>query len=136
MPFVVDASAALAWCFADEATAATGNLLASLQKDYAAAPALWLSEVANALHTASRRGRLSIQDVDDHLLDLSALPLILDTPPDAVAMGITVALARAHQLTIYDASYLELALRHSLPLASLDTDLRKGARAEGVKLLL
>jgi predicted nucleic acid-binding protein len=136
MPFVIDASAALPWCFADEATPATDRLLQSLQKDEAAAPAILLPELANVLHMASRRGRIAPAEVDEHLLDISALPIRLEGAPDAVVMGITVALARAHTLTVYDALYLELALRLGHPIASLDGALRTAAKAEGVKLLL
>lgn len=136
MPFVVDASAALTWCFADEATPASQALLASLETDHAMAPAMWPSEVANALLMAARRGRATQQEVDGHVFDLLTLPVRLDHPPDLVVLGITMALARGNRLTIYDAAYLELALRLKLPLASGDNDLRVAARAEGVKVLL
>lgn len=136
MPFVVDASAALAWCFTDEATAETAALLRSLQNDHAAAPATWPSELANVLHMASRRGRISLQEVDEHLMDLSALPVRVEGPPDAVTIGVAITLARAHRLTVYDALYLEIALRLHFPLATLDDDLKTAAKGEGVKLLL
>lgn len=136
MPFVVDASAALAWCFADEATPATDRLLQSLAQDYAVAPSIWPSEIANALLMASKRGRASSQDTDAHLLDLLLLPIRVENAPDAVVMGVTTALARAHNLTIYDGLYLELALRLNLPIATLDDDLTAAARAERAKLAL
>lgn len=134
MPFVIDASVALAWCFGDEASPATQALLATLDRDYAAAPAIWPFEVSNALVMAARRGRISTHDVDGHLLDLLALPIRIDAPPDSVALGIAVALARAHRLTIYDAAYLELALRLNLAIATTDEELMTAARAEGVQL--
>ena len=135
MPFVVDASVPLAWCFSDEATPATQKLLLSLATDHAFAPALWPTEIANTLLMAARRGRLSDADADRHLLDLQLLPIRIDTPPDAVVIGVATMLARSHRLTIYDAIYLELVLRLKLPLATLDADLREAARTEGAKLL-
>ena len=136
MPFVVDASAALAWCFSDEATLASQALLASLARDHAMAPAMWPFEVANALLMATRRGRASAEEAEGHLFDLLTLPIRIDRPPDLVVLGIATALARGHRLTVYDAAYLELALRLKLPLATHDGQMKAAARAEGIKLKL
>jgi predicted nucleic acid-binding protein len=89
--FVLDASIAPAWCFADEATPAADALLDRLADEEAAAPALWRLEVANALTMAERRDRLSAKGTERAFHDL------LD-------------LARSERLTVYDAAYLELAL--------------------------
>ena len=117
--FVLDASIALSWCFADEATPATDALLDRLADEEAAAPALWRLEVANALAMAERRGRLSVVGLTR---SVSLLQQLVD-------------LARAERLTVYDAAYLELALRLGLPLASKDAKLRKVGAGLGLALL-
>ena len=76
--FVLDASIALAWCFADEATPATDALLERLADEDAAAPALWRLEVANALAMAERRGRLSIAGLTRSARLLEGLAVAID----------------------------------------------------------
>lgn len=133
--FVVDASAVLPWCFADEATDATNALLTSLQTDgEALVPAHWPAEVANALLVAVRRGRISPQDAQQFLEDLDILPIRIDMATQKLVRLQILPLAEKHGLTIYDAAYLELAVRQAAPLATLDADLRKAARALGVPL--
>ena len=135
--FVVDASATLPWCFADEATDATNALLARLKTgDAALVPGHWPTEVANALLIAVRRGRINLQDAQQFLEDLDALPIRIDPTTPKLARLHIMPLAEKHMLTIYDAAYLELALRQSVPLATLDDDLRKAAIASGVSLAL
>jgi len=136
VPFVIDASAALAWFLAGEATPDTTRLLKSLDNDQAFAPALWPTEVANGLLIAARRGRSTVHEATAHLFDLMTLPVRVEPAPDAIVLGIIIDLAHSHRLTTYDSSYLELALRHRLPLASLDEELRAASRREGIDLLL
>ena len=135
MSFVVDSSIALTWCFEDEATQAADALLLRLANDGAYAPSLWPLEVLNVLVMAQRRGRLSSAARQERIALLNALPVILDTETGEQAWTITNLLAEQHGLTLYDAAYLELAQRHSLPLATLDADLRAAAKALGVELL-
>jgi predicted nucleic acid-binding protein len=133
---VIDASAALPWCFADEATEATNGLLARLQTgDEAVVPAHWPVEVANALRTATRRGRISSRDVQDFLKDLESLPIRIDATTRSLLRGRIYPLSERHNLTVYDAAYLELAIREHLPLATLDSDLQKAAHTAGVSLV-
>ena len=131
--FVVDASVALAWCFDDEATAATDALLGRAAVEGVVVPALWFLEVANALLTAERRGRLTPEQTLEVLTRLAALPAERDSA--AVSPTAVLALARAQRLTAYDAAYLELAIRRGLPLATLDEELRRAGKAAGVPLL-
>lgn len=133
--FVIDASATLPWCFADEATQATNALLTRLRTgDEAIAPAHWPAEVANALLVAVRRRRISSQDANQFIEDLDVLPIRVDSTSNSLLRATVFPLAEQYNLTIYDAVYLELALREGLPLATLDDDLRKAAGAAGVVL--
>ena len=133
--FVLDASVALAWCFADEATPATDVLLDRLADEDAVAPALWGLEVANALTMAERRGRLSVAGLTRSVSLLQRLAVAIDPEGSDRAFREVLDLARSERLTVYDAAYLELALRLGLPLASKDAKLRKAATGLGVALL-
>jgi predicted nucleic acid-binding protein len=134
--FVVDASATLPWCFADEATAATNALLARLRSgEEAIVPAHWPLEVTNALLIAVRRNRISPQDAHQFLQDLECLPIRIDTTTKNQVRTGVFPLAEQHDLTVYDAAYLELAIREGLPLATLDDDLRKAAGVAGTLLI-
>ena len=83
----------------------------------------------------TRRKRISPEGVKQHLTLLAALPIDVDENAFGQIWGETLALAQKHQLTLYDATYLELAKRLGLPLASFDGELRKAAKAEKVELL-
>ena len=134
--FVIDASATLPWCFSDEATPATNALLARLRTgDEAVVPAHWLPEVGNALLMAVRRKRISSQDAYQFLADLESLPIRTDATARNLVRSAVFPIAEQHRLTVYDAAYLELALREGLPLATLDNDLRKAATIAGALLV-
>lgn len=132
---VLDASAALTWCFEDEHTDFGDRLLDAVQRSGAMVPALWHVEVANVLLSALRRGRIDGAEID-HLSGLfERLPLQTEAlNPDQVRQGV-LTLARRHGLTVYDACYLDLALRRALPLATLDDALQRAARETGVELI-
>jgi len=131
--FVIDASATLPWCFADEATDATNAVLTRLRTgDEAIVPAHWPLEVANALLIAVRRKRIPPEDADQFLRDLEFLPINIDTTSKNLIRARVFPLAEQYSLILYDAAYLELAIRLGVPLATLDNDLRKAARASGV----
>ena len=133
---VPDASAALTWCFEDEAMPWTDALLSDLRAGgEAIVPAHWPAEVANALLTAVRRGRISREKANRFFVDLRAMPIRIDPQSDEGVFDRVFKLADQYSLTIYDAGYLELAIREGLPLATLDNDLRKAARASGVPLV-
>jgi predicted nucleic acid-binding protein len=134
--FVLDSSLTMAFVLADEANAETDKILDSLGRGSKAfAPALWRWEVGNVLLMAERRKRITAAESRRHLSLLQSLPVEVDENALREAWNAAPPLARKHRLTIYDAAYLELAIRRGAPLGSLDTDLRKAAKAEGVKLL-
>ena len=135
MRLVIDSSVALTWCFEDERTLSTVAVLDRVAQYSATAPALWPLEVLNALAMAERRKRLTT--VQRHHLTgfLRELPITLDPETAAQAWTATARLAEQYRLTLYDASYLELAQRLGLPLATLDRELRAAAGALGVPLL-
>jgi predicted nucleic acid-binding protein len=135
MSVVLDSSVTLAWVYSDEATKPVRRVFDMITANGAWVPALWRLEVANILEMGARRGRGDESFRDSTLADLSLLPITLDAETDRQAWGATLRLAERHRLTLYDAAYLELALRRGMPLATLDIELRAAASAEGVKLL-
>lgn len=135
MSLVIDSSVALAWCFEDERTSATVAVLERIGQSGAAAPALWPLEVLNVLVLAERRKRLTATQRHNLAGSLRDLPVTLDYETAAQAWGATVRLAEQHRLTLYDATYLELAQRLDLPLATLDQELRTAAGAFDIPLL-
>jgi predicted nucleic acid-binding protein len=132
--FVIDTSITMAWCFEDEAGAATEAVLDRLREDQAVVPPIWPLEVANVLLVAERRGRLSEAQASRFLELLVRLPIDVDDSPTDTS-GI-VATGRRHMLSSYDASYLLLAERLGASLATLDQALAKAARKAGVQLLV
>lgn len=117
--------------FRDEETSATGRLRNALGDDRALVPALWATETANALLAATRRRRVGTEEWPRLRMQLDALPIDVDPISTARVWGPVLDLAAAHDLTAYDATYLELAMRRRLPLATLDRALRIAAQAEG-----
>jgi predicted nucleic acid-binding protein len=99
-------------------------------------PGLWPLEVANVLRAAERRGRITLAERTQALAIPSELPIRIDESMAPLAFGPISPLAAGGDLTVYDACYLELALRSGLPLASLDRRLCEAASAAGVKLIL
>lgn len=133
--FVVDASAALAWCFEDEASGWTDGLLERLrQGDRIVVPAHWPTEILKGLLVASRRKRIKADQPALFWDEFTRLPIEAEAPLIAAQAKAVLALAERYGLTVYDAAYLELAHRRQLPLGTLDADLRKAAQGEGVVL--
>jgi predicted nucleic acid-binding protein len=130
----IDASVALAWCYPDEQSQYSLEVLESLETSPALVPSLWPLEIANALLVGERRLRLARTDVTRFLELLNALPIEIDDQTAGRALTHTLPLARTHSLSAYDAAYLELSMREGLALATLDQRLRKAARAVGVPL--
>ncbi len=131
---VIDASLTLAWYFVDEGTPATDELLDRVAGEGALVPGLWRLEVANGFQTALRRRRIDARYRDASLNELALLPITIDADTNGHAWTTTLRLSERFKLSMYDAAYLELAERRSLPLATLDRDLRKAAPALGVAL--
>ena len=128
---VVDASVVISWLFDDEEEPRADLVLERLVEEGALAPYLWHLETRNALLVAERRGRLYAREVIERLDALKGLPIRTDEDPDLQS---AFNLARTHNLSIYDALYLELAKRENAELATLDIALGQAAVAEGVQL--
>jgi predicted nucleic acid-binding protein len=132
--FVLDCSTTMAWCLQDEASSRADAVLVSLAAQEAVAPSHWPLEVANVLTLCERRGRVSAARIGEFLGFLDTLPITIDDQTARKAFGDVLTLARTHQLTAYDAAYLELALRTGCPLASLDATLNEAAAGLGIAL--
>jgi predicted nucleic acid-binding protein len=135
MSLVLDSSITLAWAYGDETTQPVMQVFHLLSQSGAWVPGLWRLEVANVLEMSVRRKRHDRNFRDATLADLAQLPIQVDLQTDQQAWSVTLRLAERHQLTLYDAAYLELALRRNLPLATLDADLCRAAKAEKVQVL-
>jgi predicted nucleic acid-binding protein len=133
--FVADASVAIGWVHPAQATPLTESLLEAIADGATVeAPALWPLEVANALTVLTRRRKLTEDERQAGLGWLRRLPLRLDHEMAQLAFSQLSELASAHELSVYDAAYLELAQRKGLALACKDGPLRKAARQAGVGL--
>jgi predicted nucleic acid-binding protein len=132
--FVVDASVSAAWLLPDEANAATESALLATATHDVWVPALWLLEVGNLLHSAQRRKRISSAKRRELVVAAAALRLKVDRDP----LGLLVLddLAATHGLSVYDAVYLELAVRRGLPLATRDAALLRALPGAGVERAL
>lgn len=135
MALVVDTSVTMAWLFTDEVTPFTESVLSRLQNTEALVPATWPLEVCNVLLVAERRRRATAAQIAGFLQVLETLPLTVDAAAPDRVFGSVLALGREHGLTAYDASYLELAVREGLPLATLDAALMAAARRAGASLV-
>jgi predicted nucleic acid-binding protein len=132
---VLDSSATLAWIYGDETTEPIRRLFDLVAEEGAVVPALWRLEVANSLTVAVRRGRIDAGFRRAALGDLGLLDITTDQHTDSYAWSETLNVADRFGLTVYDAAYLELAQRRSLPLATLDEALCTAAAALGLGLL-
>jgi predicted nucleic acid-binding protein len=130
--FVLDGSVALAWLFHDETDPYADAVVGKLPHVEMLVPRLWHLEIANVLLVGERRSRCTQADTTLWLSFLSRLPIVIDGATEARAWSDTIALARQHGLSVYDAAYLELALREGVPLATLDAKLEAATTAVGV----
>ena len=137
MPFVLDASVTMAWCFSDEATPYTDAVLARFRTAGAIVPAVWSLEVINTLLIGERRGRVTSDDIAVFVNLLQTLRIEIEPASSlAAAVGPVHEIGRVHGLSSYDASYVELALRRRLPLATFDARMRAAAVDLGVPLVV
>lgn len=132
--FVIDASVILAWCLEDESSAAADAAVARLLTEGGIAPAHWPIEIANALRSAERRGRLDVASIDRLRPRLTALPIDILPVEFSTALGVIVT-ARRHDLSVYDACYLHLADIRGVALATVDARLAAACRADGIALI-
>lgn len=131
MKLVLDASVALAWCFEDERSEYADKVLDGLMEAQVAAPELWALEVTNALLVAVRKKRIEEEQMSGALEFLHGFPIEFSPTPKDRSQGRILEIAFETGITVYDATYLELAERLDLPLAALDTRLRKAAAQLG-----
>lgn len=132
--FVLDASVTVGWAFEDQTSPYTESVLEALSQGRAFVPVIWPLEVSNALLVAERRGRLTKADTTRYLSLLRQLPIEIEGEiPDRIFAEV-LHLAREQGLSSYDASYLDLAMRLDLPLATQDADLQQAAGRCGVAI--
>jgi len=125
--FVVDNSVVMAWCFEDEGDGYAEAVLESLDSAEAFVPAIWPLEVGNVLLAAERRKRLTQAAVVRFLALLGGLPVTVEQETPERMLKEIVSLARQQGLSTYDASYLDLAMRFDLPIATLGASRVKAA---------
>ena len=133
--YVLDASITLCWCFGDESTPATWSLLNMLEEGSAVVPTIWALEITNILTNSERRGRLTEAKTHEFIHLLQGLNIEIDQETSSRAFREILLLSRTHNLSSYDAAYLELTMRLGVPLATKDSALRKVARNLGVAVL-
>ncbi len=136
MSFVLDTSVTMRWFFGDGKPAElafAARVLDALRTDTAIVPVTWGLEVANVMARAEARALVTEARSGEFLELLDGVSIEVDAATFTHARSTTLQLARRHKLSAYDASYLELALRRGLPLATLDEDLQKAAKKAGVK---
>ena len=133
--YVLDSSVALAWLLPRQQTARTKALLDQATEYGVQTTGLWPIETANVLLVYERRDRLTAAERIAAIGFFNGLPIEIDDQTQSRAWGTTYDLALAQKLTVYDALYLELALRAGLPLATLDGDLCRAAAKLGVPVL-
>lgn len=133
--FVIDNSVVMTWCFKDENIQYSDFILNKLGNVSAIVPSIWPLEVTNVLLVAERRKRISEADGIRFIALLSELQIIVDQESPERMMKEIFALARKHNLSSYDASYLDLAMRKGLPLATLDKNLLAAAKRSKVSIV-
>ena len=130
--FVLDCSVTVSWLMPDEFPDL--NLLDHVVEKGVIVPSLWSLEIGNVLLMAERKKRITLEQRQKAIHTLAKLPIVVDTLTSDHAWLETMELAERYDLTLYDASYLELALRRSLPLATFDKSLKRAAEQANVLL--
>lgn len=137
--FVLDNSVVMRWLLSsgrptDQSYAQA--VLESLTRAQAMVPNLWHLEAANVLLGAATRNEIEVAEAERFTVQLEKLPISVDTSTAHQAFSHTMSLSRAYKLSSYDAAYLELALRESIPIATLDNALAKAAKKAGIGIYL
>jgi len=133
--FVIDNSIVMSWCFKDETSEYTDAVLNRLEYSTAFVPSIWPLEVGNVLLVAERNKRLRQADSIRFIALLSELPIIVEPESPDRMMNEIVSIARAYDLSTYDASYLDLAMRKGIPIATLDKGLLRAAKKSNVPVI-
>ena len=134
--FVIDASVILAWYDPRENCVYADKVLDCMEEETAITPPLCCLEVNNVLRLFEKKGLVTSLDLEKAIAFVDSLPILRDKTPIDFSMPLILSLSREYDLTVYDACYLELAVRLNLPIASLDSDLVKAAKTAGTKLKL
>ena len=134
--FVADNSVVMSWCFKDGKNRYADSVLEKLLEATAIVPPIWPLEVINVLLVAERRERISEADSVRFLTILSQLPIVIEYEKPEQVIRDLLALARQNNLSSYDASYLNLAMRKGVPIATLDKKLIEAAKAVDIKIFL
>jgi predicted nucleic acid-binding protein len=133
---VLDASIVISWVFEDESSPYAEEIIEALKSRSAVVPLVWPLEVDNAILAAVRRRRIQEADAFRFLTVLDTLTLEIDLEVARQTLGQRIlGLGLTHGLSAYDASYLELAMRRGLPLATQDERLIRAAGAAGIDVL-
>jgi len=133
--FVIDNSVVMTWCFKDEDNEYSDRMLNKLEHATVFVPSIWPLEVTNVLLSAERKNRIGEADSMRFIALLSELPIVVDQESPERMIKEIFALARQHNLSSYDASYLDLAMRKGLPIATLDKNLLAAAKRSKVMVL-
>ncbi len=133
--FVIDNSVVMSWCFQDETNKYADDVLGLLEEGTAYVPAIWPLEVSNVLLVAERRRLLSQADSSRFISLLFELPIIVDQESPERMLSEILALAREYKLSSYDASYLDLAMRKGLPVATTDMNIIAAAKRSSVPII-
>ncbi|OGT41140.1 MAG: hypothetical protein A3F13_07925 [Gammaproteobacteria bacterium RIFCSPHIGHO2_12_FULL_40_19] len=133
---VLDCSVTMAWILRDELMSEKADaILCLFEKKQAKVPTIWSLEVANVLCLAERQKKITAFDAAEFKEFLSELPIQIDHDTSSRAMGSVYMLAKTEQLSVYDAAYLEMAIRENSPLATFDKALKSAAKRNGVVIL-
>lgn len=131
---VIDASVALAWGFPDEASDYADQVLVALAGQTILVPAIWATEITNAVLVAERRRRIRQPEIRRFVELLGDLTVVMDSQTVTDSVSNIAPLGREYGLSAYDAAYLDVAMRHGAPLATLDRDLRKAGHEAGIEI--
>ncbi len=135
MSLIADLSVVLAWYFEEDQTPAALDILTQIEADGLLVPPLWWSELENGLVIGERRGRRTVDESAAFFELVRALPITTDAAPAGQLGNNILTIARQHQLTAYDATYVELAVRTQSPLATFDAAIRRCALQAGIQVL-
>lgn len=132
---VLDASVVLSWCFEDENSPYGEGILDLLsQGTEAVVPAVWPLEIINALLSALRKNRITQAQATAFLNRISGFSITIEESVLSRTFETVFLQAHASKVTSYDGSYLELALRRRLPIATLDEPLKNAAQSLGIAI--
>ncbi|MBI3863841.1 MAG: type II toxin-antitoxin system VapC family toxin [Planctomycetia bacterium] len=127
MSIIADISVVLAWRFEEKQTEQALDVLRLIEREGLLVPSLWWSELENGILMGERRGRTTAEDSAAFVKLVRALPIRTDAAPRHQISDDIIDIGRRHQLTAYDAAYVELAMREGAVLASFDAAIRRCA---------